>query len=84
MKLRLFQQWEKRIDIHPVVEISNTTQYIKVLRNYVEIEYCAKHQDVLDNNPHNILSNNHLPSWITPASVQSSCDPDDSPSADDV
>jgi len=62
MKLRLFQQWEKRIDIHPVVEISNTTQYIKVLRNYVEIEYCAKHQDVLDNNPHNILSNNHLPS----------------------
>jgi hypothetical protein len=81
-KLRLCRKWDTGLDINPKHETSYTVQNQEVFLNYVEYEYCAKHQHVLVNRPASFPSRNLIASVMVSGSGQSSFDPYDLPSDD--
>jgi len=71
------------MDINPEVKTSYTTQYQEALLNYMENEYCAKHQRVQDNIHESVLSNYLVHPVPASGSGQSSLDPYDLSSNDE-
>jgi hypothetical protein len=68
-KLQSFRKWDKRMDINPEEEISDTTQYQEAFLKYVENEYFAKHQRVPVNKFQTLPSSNPISS----ATASGSC-----------
>jgi len=73
-KVRSFRKWDKWMDIHPEDETFYTTQYQQAFLNYVQNEYCAKHQRVPVNKLKTVPSSNLIPSLMASGSYQSSFD----------
>jgi hypothetical protein len=70
-----FRKWDKGMDVNPDDETSYTTQYQEAVLQYVENEYCAKHQHVPVNKLQRLPSSIPISSATASGSCQSSFDP---------
>jgi len=83
-KVQSFRKWDKGMEINPEDETSSTTQYQQAFLKYVENEYCTKHGRVPINILQSLLSSNPISSAMASGSCQSSSDPYDVNSDDEV
>jgi hypothetical protein len=54
------RHWDRGMDINAEEKTFYTTQYQEAFLKYVEIEYCAKHQQVPVNEPGSVQSRNFI------------------------
>jgi len=83
-KLQSFRKWDNGIDIDPEDETFYMTQYLEALLQYAENEICAKHRRLTVMKPESVANNNLIFSAIASRSGQSSDDPSDLSSDDEV
>jgi len=70
-------KWDSGMDIYFEDETSYTIPYKEAFLEYLENEYFADQQCVLDNIPENVLPSNLVPSTMASGLGQSSFDPYD-------